>query len=149
MNRVILMSDVKKILRGHVSPETAYVVDDYPYSWKLRCKIRYWIETKPGFGQRMVSQTTNPKKGDVWNKPKMSTYCPVMIMYLDQGQVHWDGLSFYSSEDVLNGFIDEYGEPSSAEDPALTSFIQFLRAAHAMSRARDEAIKLQEAGIKP
>lgn len=35
-----------KVLSGHTSPETAYVVDDYPYGFRLRCKIRYWIETK-------------------------------------------------------------------------------------------------------
>ena len=60
----------------HTSPESAYVVDDYPYGFRLRCRIRYWIETDPKHGCRMVSQTSNPKRpGLVWNKPKASTYC--------------------------------------------------------------------------
>ncbi len=39
--------DIKiiKILNGHISPETAYVVEDYPYGYTLRCTIRYWLET--------------------------------------------------------------------------------------------------------
>lgn len=95
-----------KQLIGHTGPGTAYVVDDYPYGFRLRCKIRYWIETKPGHGQRFVSQTTNPKKPtEVWNKPKASTYKEVLIMYVDeQGHVHSAGLSRYESPDVIEAF---------------------------------------------
>lgn len=95
-----------KQLIGHTSPETAYVVNDYPYGFRLRCKIRYWIETKPGHGQRFVSQTTNPKKPtEVWNKPKASTYKEVMILCVDdQGHVHGYGLSLYERPDVIEAF---------------------------------------------
>lgn len=72
-------------LVGHVSPETAMVVADYPYGFKLRCQMRYWVESKPGYGQRFVSQTSNPKKpGLVWNKPKAGVYALVVVMYQDQ-----------------------------------------------------------------
>src|SRR6266566_9627426 len=85
------------ILKGHVSPETAFVVDDYPYGFRLRCKIRYWLEYAPKRGVRFVSQTSNPKRGNVWNKPKASTYCRFGgCMVLDeQGHVKWSGLSEY------------------------------------------------------
>lgn len=74
-----------KPLYGHVSPETAYVVNDYPYGFRLRCKIRYWVESHPKKGHRVVTQTTNPKvKDEVWNKPKASTYSAVFRgLYLD------------------------------------------------------------------
>lgn len=82
-----------KYLKGHVSPETAYVVDDYPYGFRLRCKIRYWLEYHPKKGFRLVSQTTNPKvAGEVWNKPKASTYArgiAVMLLDDDNGHVSW------------------------------------------------------------
>src|SRR6516165_4444148 len=64
-----------QILSGHISPETAYVVEDYPYGLRLRCRIRYWLEHTPKRGFRFWSQTTNPKRGNIWNKPKASTYC--------------------------------------------------------------------------
>ena len=61
-------------LSGHNDPESAYVVEDYPYGFRLRTTIRYWVETKKGHGQRFVSQTMNPKKTyEHWNKPKAST----------------------------------------------------------------------------
>lgn len=83
-----------KVLSGHVSPETAYVVDDYPYGYKLRCKIRYWVETKKGFGMRFVSQTTNPKRGDMWNKPKPGNYYTFITLYLDEhDHVDWRSVS--------------------------------------------------------
>lgn len=88
-----------QILSNHTSLETAYLVDDYPYGFRLRCTIRYWLEYHPKRGFRFVSQTSNPKRpGLVWNKPKASTYCRFGgAMYLDDvGHVHWAGLTEYS-----------------------------------------------------
>jgi hypothetical protein len=89
------------LLRGHVSQETAYVVDDYPYGRTLRCKIRYWLETATkgkGKGEtRFVSQTSDPKRDNlVWNKPKAGNYCQVLFMYQDtrNGYIHTAGMTF-------------------------------------------------------
>lgn len=94
------------IMRGHTSTDTAYVVDDYPYGFRLRCSIRYWVETaekgaKKG-RQRFMSQTTNPKKpGDPWNKPKGSTYSLMVWMYLDDNEhVQWTGVSEHGATPV-------------------------------------------------
>ena len=79
-------------LKGHTSAETAYVVDDYPYGFRLRCKIRYWLEYNPKLGFRFWSQTTNPKvAGERWNKPKASTYARgIAVMYLnEEDHVTW------------------------------------------------------------
>lgn len=102
-----------KFLKGHVSPETAYVVDDYPYGFRLRCKIRYWLEFKPRQGFRFVSQTTNPKRaGEVWNKPKASTYCRFGgAMFLDENEhVKWAGLTEYSNGAEAKAWAEKYGE---------------------------------------
>jgi len=97
----MIMNQKLTVLVGHNSPETAYVVDDYPYGFRLRCKIRYWVEYKPGKGCRMVSQTTNPKRaGEVWNKPKASTYCRFgLVMMLDENGhvVNGGGCTEYDS----------------------------------------------------
>jgi hypothetical protein len=100
-----------QILIGHVSPETAYVVDDYPYGFRLRCKMRYWLEYKPHTGFRLVSQTTNPKRpGEVWNKPKASTYARFGgCMYLDeQGHVQWSGLTEYTDGAEASAWRDKF-----------------------------------------
>ena len=101
-----------QLLSGHVSPETAYVVDDYPYGFRLRCKIRYWLEFKAKKGFRFVSQTTNPKRGNVWNKPKASTYSMFGgAMFLnDEGHVDWSGLNEYSSGAEAKAWADKFGE---------------------------------------
>jgi hypothetical protein len=102
---------MKTPLYGHVSAETAYVVDDYPYGFRLRCKMRCWLESHDKKGARFVTQTTNPKKGDVWNKPKASTYMfGAGAMFLaDDGRVGWEGLSEYSSAKKYRTFIETYG----------------------------------------
>jgi hypothetical protein len=100
------------ILKGHISPETAYHVMDYPYGFTLRCQIRYWLEYSPKKGVRFVSQTSNPKKGHVWNKPKASTYCRFGgAMYLDdQGHVTWSGLSEYCGAEEARKWQETYAE---------------------------------------
>ena len=106
-----------QILTGHNSPETAHVVADYPYGFRLRCQIRYWIETTK-HGQRFVSQTSNPKReGLVWNKPKASTYSDVRVMFLDENNhVQTDGLSLaYADEEKYNSFLARFGEAMQDE----------------------------------
>jgi hypothetical protein len=105
------------VLSGHVSPETAYVVDDYPYGFRLRCKIRYWLETNKR-GTRFVSQTTNPKRdGEVWNKPKASTYSDVAgAMFTDEnGHVKWSGLTYYSDAAAVSSWLATYRTGLCAE----------------------------------
>jgi hypothetical protein len=100
------------ILTGHVSPETAYVVADYPYGFRLRCQIRYWVEYQPNKGFRFWSQTTNPKRpGTVWNKPKAGTYFKFGgAMFLNgEGHVQFAGLSEYSSAAEASQFAATYG----------------------------------------
>jgi hypothetical protein len=89
------------VIHGHTSPETAYVVENYPYGG-LRCRKRYWVETatkgaKKG-EQRLVTQTTNPKKaGEVWNKPHPGGYSMFVLLYMDgAGHVHAWQISMYS-----------------------------------------------------
>jgi hypothetical protein len=90
-----------RLLSGRVSPETAYLVEDYPYGRRLRCRVRYWIDT-PTAGayrgaQRLLHQTTDPRRpGQPWNKPRGSTYALRTWMYLDdQDHMQHTGLSPY------------------------------------------------------
>jgi hypothetical protein len=102
-----------QILKGHTSPATAFVVADYPYGFTLRCKIRYWLDYAPKRGFRLVSQTSNPKRpGEVWNKPKASTYCRFGgCMYLDDsGHVQWSGLSEYCDGKEAAAWQATYGD---------------------------------------
>src|SRR5262245_6760588 len=111
------MSTITQILTNHTSPDTAYLVTDYPYGFRLRCQIRYWIETTK-HGQRFVSQTSNPKRaGLVWNKPKPSTYSDLRVMYLDEnGHVQNDGMSIaYRDGDEIEAFAATYAEALTDE----------------------------------
>lgn len=107
------MTTIPKALSGHVSPETAYLVDDYPYGFRLRCQIRYWIEFKKGKGFRFVSQTSNPKvPGLVWNKPKASTYARfggVLLRDESNGHISWRCLTEYNDLGNAEFFLEEFG----------------------------------------
>lgn len=97
-----------KQLIGHTTPETAKLIEDYPYSWKIRCQIRYWIESKPKFGQRFVSQTLNPKTGK-WNAPKAGTYSNIVVMVeQDNGHIVNRGIGIYASDEELDAFEKNY-----------------------------------------
>jgi hypothetical protein len=96
-------------LIGHTSPETAYVVSNYPWGFRLRTEQRYWIESKTKNGQRLMTQTKNPKNG-VWCKAKASTYDEVCILLKqnDNGHVKCTGLSMHSNEAYCNEFSSKY-----------------------------------------
>lgn len=99
-----------KTLLNHTSFETAYRVEDYPYGFRLRTSIFYWLETESKKGDRFCSCTINPKNGSL-NKPKKSTYSCIGFMFLDEkNYVQWDGLGIYSSREEIKTFIDKIGE---------------------------------------
>ena len=100
------------ILKNHISQDTAYLVNDYPYGFRLRCQIRYWLEYHNKHGIRFVSQTSNPKKNDIWNKPKYSTYSLISgAMFLDDNNhVNFLGLSEYSDYKESLEFYNTYHE---------------------------------------
>lgn len=98
-------------LYGHDSMNDAYVVEDYPYGFKLRTTIRYWLEFAPNKGWRFVSQTMDPKRAPgSWNKPKASTYALLgACMYLDhQDHVTWAALSPYTEAGPALEFVKAF-----------------------------------------
>lgn len=119
---------------GHVDEATAFVVDDYPYGFSLRTKIRYWIETSAKHGDRLVSQTLNPKvAGEHWNKPKKSTYSLVGVMYRDaplvDDHITWEGLSVYSDLEEIETFMEKVdGHLSEAQRAQMAKLIAARRA---------------------
>jgi len=93
---------VVRPLFGHTSPETAYLIADYPYGRKLRCQRRVWVNYSPRHGYCFVAQTTNPKTGR-WNKEHKGTYHEVaMALYLDE------------QEHVQSMAVGTYGDASHA-----------------------------------
>lgn len=98
----------RKYLYGHTSQETAYVVEDYPWGFRLRTTIRYWVETKDAKngGQRFCSQTVNPKTGK-WCEPKRSTYSHVIVMFLDENEhVKTEHVTTYTDNEKIRAFVE-------------------------------------------
>lgn len=103
----------ENVLLGHTDEASAYVVDDYPYGYNARTQIRYWIESAAKKGDRMCSQTLNPKTGR-WNKPKKSTYSPVGVLFLDEiGHVKWTAISTYADDEWIATFLAAVGDSLS------------------------------------
>ncbi len=93
-----------KALYGHNDEGSAHVVGDYPYGFRARTQIRYWIEHNQR-GDRFVSQTLNPRTGR-WNSPKPSTYMDLGVMYLDdQGHVTWTAIGLYTPVATMREFL--------------------------------------------
>lgn len=122
----------------HMSPETAYVISDYPFGFNLRCQKRLWIEYKPKFGFRVMSQTTNPRKpGIVWNKPHPGVYHSVCVLYLDDTQhVQVAGLTMYSSWHDITAFMARHGSAFAEGSIAHKTLWAILRQAEAYAARR-------------
>lgn len=118
----------KQPLYGHTSEATAYLVDDYPYGFRERTQIRYWLEHKPKKGWRFVSQTMNPKTTR-WNKPKTSTYAEWgAAMYLDDvDHVQWTGIGPYSDERAIRDFVTTFPDAKNDLKSVVRAKIHFLK----------------------
>lgn len=117
------MSNILRCIHGHTSPETAFVFNDWPFGFSLRCRRRVWLEFKPKHGFRFVSQTTNPKRGDAWNKPHYSTYSEAAVLVWVKSDesptgesLHWTGLSLYSESEKISKFEKDYAEAIAADE---------------------------------
>jgi len=108
-----MTATIKPLLTSiYNSADSAYMVDDYPYGFRLRCHIRYWVEYRKGMGFRFVSQTSNPKKaGLIWNKPKASTYhlFPIAMYLDDKGHVCYASCKTWATSIELSDWIAQYG----------------------------------------
>lgn len=122
------IASVVKPLYGHTDQNSAYVVDDYPYSFNLRTKIRYWLEHNGKKGWRFLSQTLNPKT-NAWNKPKASTYSEwAGAMFLDEkGHVTWTGITPYSDVKEYLEFVKHFPQADySALKQVIPAKIKYL-----------------------
>ena len=79
--------------------DTGVQVYNYPWGFKLKTSVRYWIETNKK-GNRFIKQTLNPKTNK-WCKPKMSTYSSVMVLTIEEKEdktyVSYKGISNFST----------------------------------------------------
>jgi hypothetical protein len=98
MDEEIKTHPVMLLKRSHDSFETAYEVKGYPYGGGRTCTKRYWVESNKR-GQRLVTCTTNPRRGGIWNKPHAGTYSEMLWMYLDpeNDHVETDGVGSYGT----------------------------------------------------
>ena len=126
-------------LVGHDSEATAYVVADYPYGFRLRCAIT----TK--HGQRLVSQTSNPKRGGIWNKPKKGVYHSLAIMTLDgEGHVGIDCVQAYASgEERVRAFAARHAAALTSDYAART-----IKILTACARTSSKVTRAEEAGAR-
>jgi hypothetical protein len=103
-----------------MSEATAYVVDDYPYGFRERAQIRYWLEEKPKKGWRFVAQTMNPKA---------TTYAEWGgAMYLDDnGHVQWEGIGPYSDDGKILAFVRTFPQAKTVLKKIIPAKLRYLR----------------------
>lgn len=97
-----------KIIHGHDSFEKAFKAENYPYGYRLKTTMNYWIETT-NKGQRLCTQSINPKNGRL-NAVKKSTYSDCKFLALDENN-HIVTISFnmnYSSVESFKKLLDKY-----------------------------------------
>ena len=101
---------MRNYLYNHTSEETAYVVKDYPWGFRMRTEQRAWIESNKN-GDRFIVQTKDPRNGK-WCAPKKSTYAPVKVLYLDeQGHLKYSSFKQYDcDEKTILEFYEQHKE---------------------------------------
>lgn len=97
-------------LTGHTTEETAYIIQDYPWGYKLRCKQKVWLEYNKSKGFRVCRRTQDPRN-DRWCAIKKDTYTLIAagLYKNEEGHVKSAGLSEYSSTKDSEEFLKTWG----------------------------------------
>ncbi len=104
-SQVLKIEDIE-LLTPQPTETQPYVIGGYPWGFRLKCNVRYWIETTKN-GQREVMQTQDPRSGR-WCNPKKSTYSEIVILYKLKANGHIGSYHFgiaYSDEENLTNFL--------------------------------------------
>jgi len=95
---------------GHTDEATALEVKNYPWGFRLRTSIFYWIETVPKKGDRFCHYTIDPRNGRKCT-PKKSTFSNIAVMGTDEnGHVKFSGVTIYTKAEAREEFIKAIGE---------------------------------------
>jgi len=126
----------------HTSPETAFIIEDYPFGFRLRCKMRVWVETKKNQGMRVMRQTTDPRKaGEVWNTPKKSTYDTIKVLYIDSDTGHLESAGWSP-----NGYRDNMEFLADFHEVLTEKQIRLITLYYATDIVREMGVSLYENG---
>ena len=102
-----IYNDVVKVEQytvKHVSPETAYVVQDGAQVNFVRTQKRFWIETKKRYGQRRATQIKDPKT-NTWGPVTYSWYSTIFTLFLDDcGNIYSREFNHFTAKDDLLEF---------------------------------------------
>lgn len=73
------------------SEQAAHVVPLFPFTYGVNCTVRVWVETKPTYGQRLMTQYFDHAKAQ-WSKPKCKDgYYPLVFLQVNEpGESHYE-----------------------------------------------------------
>lgn len=100
-----------EVIKEIPTEENPLIVENYPYGFRLKTKIAYFIDTKKN-KQRLGTKTLNPKT-QLWNKPKYSTYTDIIVLGKDKEKGYIHNLGFgitYSDKEDLNKWLNFLGD---------------------------------------
>lgn len=104
---------MRNYLYNHTSEDTAYVIKDYPWGFRMRTEQRAWIESNKN-GDRFIVRTKDPRTGK-WCAPKKSIYAHVRVLFLDeQGYLQHCYLKHSSDEKTILEFYEQHKENLTA-----------------------------------
>jgi hypothetical protein len=121
----VIYPDQKFQLRGHVSQETALVVNNYTLNGILT-PVRYWIETSRSYGQRVIRQMFNTRGND-WFKPKpFSTYSQIVVIYHNYAPLRPEETHNGTSKEDPVKYLQLKLDPESVPDNQIDAFLNYF-----------------------
>lgn len=98
-------------LINHDKESNAFFVKHYPFNYGIFGCAKFWVETNPSYGQRLVRKSAGPKDPMsqlTWNKPKASGFFDIVLMQLEDNpdSQQFGSLSFIEF-DFANKSIEE------------------------------------------
>lgn len=110
-----------RVLHGHDSPDTAFITEDYPFGYHLRCRQRHWIEmgtrgsTKGSY--RHAAQTTKRN----WNHQYT-----LLLSKLKAKPTEEHAPPYPPDQNNIHPELAEYNQSSIWNEPKCSTYYSFM-----------------------
>lgn len=90
-------------MKSYIKTNEVIEVSNYPYSFNLKTTLFDSVDFDIKKGYRHSKQTINPKTNKA-NKPKKSTYYPLIVRYYDENNfIKWTTFDFNGDKEINRG----------------------------------------------
>jgi hypothetical protein len=119
--------DLNHLVVGCTSQETALIVKNFMLNGNI-VDVRYWVETNPAYGQRVIRQIYHLRQADWYAAKPLTNYSQLVVMFHDPAPFNIEEHSFNGNNRVEPVVVQQYNlNPKWLADDQIDQFSNYYK----------------------